>query len=618
MKKIYTLIAGLMLTASVFAQAPEKMTYQAVVRNSAGQLVTNQGIGMQISVLQGTETGTPVYVETHNTTTNVNGLVSIEIGNGTIVSGDFTTIDWANDVFFIKTETDPTGGTSYTITGTTQLMSVPYALSSADNQWIITGNDIENANTGKVTISNNLDVGTTINLELGSTVNEISIDGTLADNSDDAIPTEKAVKTYVDNFNNNLVTKIDDLSDGKSDSDGTEDGSSIFLGIDAGLNDDGTNNKNVGIGFEALKSNTTGFNNTANGYQALRDNTTGTQNTANGNGALFSNTTGYDNTANGVGALGLNTIGSLNTANGYHALFNNTVGTFNVANGHLTLSSNTTGNANTANGSSALRNNTTGGSNTANGFAALTSNTTGDDNTANGYLALYNNTTGIRNTANGAFTLLNNTLGSYNTAIGFEALYNATMHNSTAIGRQALKNVTTGSNNIGIGYNAQVPNATVNDQVRIGNTAITYAGVQVAWTVTSDKRWKENIRELPYGLDVVKQLKPVDYIRKNNEHKTREMGFIAQDVEALLINIGYEDQGFLHKDDEGSMSLRYNDFIALLTKAIQEQQEIIEEQNSKIESQNNEIKSLTSEQQSTNNRLNKIESLLNTSQQLTF
>ena len=66
-------------------------------------------------------------------------------------------------------------------------------------------------------------------------------------------------------------------------------------------------------------------------------------------------------------------------------------------------------------------------------------------------------------------------------------------------------------------------------------------------------------------------------------HKTREMGFIAQDVEALLTKIGYKDQGFLHKDDNGFMSLRYNDFIALLTKAIQEQQEIIENQNTKIE-----------------------------------
>ncbi|MBN4085275.1 tail fiber domain-containing protein, partial [Flavobacteriaceae bacterium AH-315-B10] len=112
----------------------------------------------------------------------------------------------------------------------------------------------------------------------------------------------------------------------------------------------------------------------------------------------------------------------------------------------------------------------------------------------------------------------------------------------------------------------------------MGNSFITYAGIQVSWTVTSDKHWKKNIRELPYGLEVVKQLKPVDYVRKNNDAKTREMGFIAQDVEVLLAKIGYTDQGFLHKDDKGFMSLRYNDFIALLTKAIQEQQDIIEEQ----------------------------------------
>jgi len=128
MKKIYTLIAGLMLTASVFAQAPEKMSYQAVVRDASNNLTTNQSVGMQISILQGGVTGIPVYVETQTPTTNANGLVSLEIGTGTVVSGDFTIIDWANDTYFIKTETDPTGGTSYTITGTTQLMSVPYAL----------------------------------------------------------------------------------------------------------------------------------------------------------------------------------------------------------------------------------------------------------------------------------------------------------------------------------------------------------------------------------------------------------------------------------------------------------------------------------------------------------
>lgn len=132
MKKIITICAALFITASVFAQAPEKMSYQAVIRNSSEALVTNTTVGMQISILQGSASGTAVYVETQSPTTNANGLVSLEIGVGTVVSGDFTTIDWANGPYFIKTETDPTGGTSYTITSTSQLLSVPYALYAAN------------------------------------------------------------------------------------------------------------------------------------------------------------------------------------------------------------------------------------------------------------------------------------------------------------------------------------------------------------------------------------------------------------------------------------------------------------------------------------------------------
>lgn len=128
MKKIYSIAAALLMTASVFAQSPEKMSYQAIVRDGSNALVTSTTVGMQISILQTTATGTAVYVETQTPTTNANGLVSLEIGTGTVVSGDFTTIDWSNDSYFIKTETDPTGGTSYTITGTSQLLSVPYAL----------------------------------------------------------------------------------------------------------------------------------------------------------------------------------------------------------------------------------------------------------------------------------------------------------------------------------------------------------------------------------------------------------------------------------------------------------------------------------------------------------
>lgn len=128
MKKIITICAAILMTAFVFAQSPNKMSYQAVVRDGSNNLVASSSVGMQISILQNSPTGSAVYVETQTPTTNANGLVSIEIGGGTVVSGNFATIDWANGPYFVKTETDPAGGTSYSVTGTSQLLSVPYAL----------------------------------------------------------------------------------------------------------------------------------------------------------------------------------------------------------------------------------------------------------------------------------------------------------------------------------------------------------------------------------------------------------------------------------------------------------------------------------------------------------
>ncbi|TVQ88501.1 MAG: DUF1566 domain-containing protein [Bacteroidetes bacterium] len=128
MKKLFTILAVALLAVSVFAQAPEKMTYQAVVRDADDNLITNHGVGMQISILQGSATGTAVFAERHFPTTNTNGLVTLEIGDGAHVSGNFADIDWANGPYFIKTETDLHGGANYTITGTSPLLSVPYAL----------------------------------------------------------------------------------------------------------------------------------------------------------------------------------------------------------------------------------------------------------------------------------------------------------------------------------------------------------------------------------------------------------------------------------------------------------------------------------------------------------
>ena len=132
MKKLFAILLAVFLTATVWAQSPNKMSYQAVIRNSSDALVTNTQIGLEVNIRQGTTSGTVVYTETQTPTTNANGLVSIEIGGGTVVSGNFSTIDWANGPYFIETKTDPAGGTNYTITGTSQLLSVPYALYAAN------------------------------------------------------------------------------------------------------------------------------------------------------------------------------------------------------------------------------------------------------------------------------------------------------------------------------------------------------------------------------------------------------------------------------------------------------------------------------------------------------
>ncbi|MBQ4474844.1 MAG: hypothetical protein II935_01495, partial [Bacteroidales bacterium] len=126
-KNILLAVFCLIISAISFAQVPQKMSYQAVVRGSDNNLVTNQQVAMRVSILQGSADGTAVYTETHSAQTNANGLVSIEIGDGTS-NDDFTAINWANGPFFVKTETDVNGGDDYDIIGVSQLLSVPYAM----------------------------------------------------------------------------------------------------------------------------------------------------------------------------------------------------------------------------------------------------------------------------------------------------------------------------------------------------------------------------------------------------------------------------------------------------------------------------------------------------------
>jgi len=124
-KKTITFLSIILFNVIVCAQVPQKMSYQAVIRNSSNVLVPNKQVSMLISILL---EKTPVYVEMQTATTNDNGLVSIEIGNGRVMSGSFKSIDWSAGAHYIKTETDPNGGNEFTIIGSSELLSVPYAL----------------------------------------------------------------------------------------------------------------------------------------------------------------------------------------------------------------------------------------------------------------------------------------------------------------------------------------------------------------------------------------------------------------------------------------------------------------------------------------------------------
>ena len=128
MKRFYTFILVVAVSAGLYAQTPQLLSYQAVIRDANGTLVSDQEVGIRIQILITSETGPAVFIEEHSPTTNVNGLVTLEIGTGTPVTGTFTGIDWSNGTYFIRVEADTDGGTNYSVAGVSQILSVPYAL----------------------------------------------------------------------------------------------------------------------------------------------------------------------------------------------------------------------------------------------------------------------------------------------------------------------------------------------------------------------------------------------------------------------------------------------------------------------------------------------------------
>jgi hypothetical protein len=159
MKNLYLVVALLCSSFFAFAQAPQAINYQAVVRNNNGDVIKNQSVRFRLSITEGSA-GITSYSETHQATTNALGLVNLTIGSGTVATGTFAGVNWATGQKFLKVEVDAAGGTNYTVMGSQQLVSVPYALhantaSGVNNQWQFNTNGLH-YNLGKVGIGINL------------------------------------------------------------------------------------------------------------------------------------------------------------------------------------------------------------------------------------------------------------------------------------------------------------------------------------------------------------------------------------------------------------------------------------------------------------------------------
>jgi hypothetical protein len=262
-----------------------------------------------------------------------------------------------------------------------------------------------------------------------------------------------------------------------------------------------------------------------------------------------------------------------------------------------------TGNANTGLGWAALSSDTSGHDNTATGFYSLINTSTGAFNTGDGSQTLYLNSTGTMNSAFGVGSLYANISGNYNTGVGV----NAGNRSDTIVGYDNVSAAVfqpseSGSWNTfigeGTGATAQVDNCTAvgvdaycttSNQVRLGNRFVGSIGGEVGWSALSDLRAKTDIHDISLGLDFVLALRPVEYRLRSGNGKT-DMGFVAQDIEALLGD-GYNvlDIG---GDPERTLSLRHTDLIAPLVKAVQEQETQILKQQGLIQARDEKIEAL--------------------------
>lgn len=557
----------LFFTLLALSQAPQRINYQAVARSSAGTVMQNQNIGIRLYVINGSPSGTVQFSEQHNIMTNDYGLFSLQIGQGTLLSGSFLAITWGLGNKWLKVEIEQSGTGVYTQLGTTELVSVPYALyAETSGSGGGSGPTGPTGNTGPTGVGG----ATGANGAVGSTG-----------------------ATGANGVNGATGPVSSSGGWGLTGNSGTVDGTNFI-----GTTDNVPFNIRVG-NQQAGHIDSQAPNNTGFGLSSLSSITSGAQNTAMGYYALNSDTSGSQNVAVGFEALRFNKSGIANIAIGYRAMRFNTTGVQNVAVGTSALAANTTGYRNTSLGGSTLQLNTTGGGNTAVGAGSLNENVTGTNNSAYGDGSSAHNNSGDENAAHGWGALINNTVGSFNSALGSQSLVNnVNGNNNSAVGAYSGPASSSLTNTTSIGY---LCNTSASNMVRIGNNSVTSIGGQVGWTTVSDARLKQNIHPSNLGLDFILKLKPVTYnYTAQGQTDFLYNGFIAQDVEKAAKELGLSFSGVdAPKNENDFYGLRYGDFSVPLVKAVQEQQLLIEQ----LQLQNQEIENLKA-------RLEKVEILL--------
>jgi hypothetical protein len=494
-KKVFLLGLFLSFVISVKGQN-SNIPFQGIALDNQNKALSQKTIGLKLSLLDGSSTGTLVYAERHTSTTDNFGLFQLNIGEGTALTSTFSAIDWSKSNYYVKVEMDLLGGTNYTVNTVTKLGYAPFAFyaQTAKSLTTIGGQNLaigEHAMVGLQTGVNNVAIGYASMFQSSGAASKNTFVGVRTGEYNTAdFNTGIGFESLSRNTTGTANTALGALSLGAN----TTASANVAIGQSSlGRTTSGGNNTTVGN--ESMLSNTTGYSNVAIGNQAMRNASTAYWNVAIGDQALLS-PSGTVNRVVAIGqeamrnaAAGVNNAimigeraGYVNAAQGNigignYALNATTSGAYNTAIGNPSMERNTTGSRNTAVGQSTLIYNTIGSNNSVLGHGAMASNTTGYDNVAVGTYSMDGNLTGNQNVAIGKHSLQDNMIGSNNTSVGTNSMYsNTTGSSNTVLGSDALKANTSGASNVAIGANALQLNTAGSNNVAIGGNTLKSMG----------------------------------------------------------------------------------------------------------------------------------------------